>query len=216
MGDPDGHRCKNCPALAAPITLQDIAFVGKAAAKGAWNTFVGLSNTVNEFINAGSNIVVGKDVIGYATPIPYDSTPEAVIGTVAPMAVAPELGEEELVGESANLASRAQEIHGTLDPIAQNMRTTAVGEVTDANGVTQTLVSSSEKALSPAQRAALQPGETAVAGEKGVHAEIKIMNQAEKNGQTVNAIAPSRNACPNCAAEAAKKKIPIINPDQSK
>jgi electron transfer flavoprotein alpha subunit len=92
------------------------------------------------------------------------------------------------------------------------MRTTAVGEVTNADGTTQTLVSSSERALSPAQRAALQKGETAVSGGKGVHAEEKIMNAAEKNGQTVNAIAPSRPACDTCAAKAASKNIKIVNP----
>jgi hypothetical protein len=97
-------------------------------------------------------------------------------------------------------------------PHAQSMRTTAVADVTEANGASRTLVSSSERALSPGQRASLKPGETAVSGQKGVHAEQKIMNHAQANGQTVNTIAPSRAACSTCAAKAASKNIKIKNP----
>jgi hypothetical protein len=94
------------------------------------------------------------------------------------------------------LAKRAAEVHGALDPIAQNMRTTAAASVTDANGNTSVLVGSSNNTLSPAQRAALQPGETAVSGPG--HAEVTVINAAQSQGMTVNAVAASRTICPDC------------------
>ncbi len=129
MGDPDGHRCPGCPVMTGPITVQDIMFTGKAAAKGLWNGFVGLTNTVNGLINAGSNIVVGKDVIGYATPIPYNNTPEAVIGTLAPFGVpGGEFGEATT---ATQLADDAIVVRGGI-PTAEQL--TKGAETINADG----------------------------------------------------------------------------------
>jgi RHS repeat-associated protein len=95
------------------------------------------------------------------------------------------------------LASRANEIHGKLDPIAQTKRTTAVASVTDANGNSSIRVGSSANTLTPAQRAALLPGETPVSGPG--HAEVTVINAAQNLGMQVNAVAASRPICPDCA-----------------
>jgi RHS repeat-associated protein len=100
------------------------------------------------------------------------------------------------VVEDANLGTRAAEIHGALDPIAQNMRTTAVANVTNADGTVSTMVSSSRNTVAPAQRAVLQPGETAVSG--AGHAEETILNSAHQNGQTVNNMGVTRTPCASC------------------
>jgi hypothetical protein len=108
------------------------------------------------------------------------------------------------------LAGRAQEIHGALDPIAQSMRTTAVADVTNANGTSSTLVSSSNNTLAPAQRAVLQSGETAVSGSG--HAEATILNAAQKNGQTVNTMGVSRTPCASCAQKLKDAGVDVAGP----
>jgi len=100
--------------------------------------------------------------------------------------------------KEVNLEARANEINSTLDPYAQSRRTTAVADATTADGNNITLVASSQKTLAPVQRAALKPGEVAVSGEG--HAEITILDYANKNNMTVNKIAASRPICDDCAA----------------
>ena len=109
------------------------------------------------------------------------------------------------------LATRAEEIHGVLDPIAQSMRTTAVADVTNADGTISTLVSSSRNTLAPAQRAVLQPGETAVAG--AGHAEETILNAAQQNGQTVNTMGVSRTPCPTCQQKLDQAGVQVQGPN---
>jgi RHS repeat-associated protein len=114
------------------------------------------------------------------------------------------------VVEDANLGVRAAEIHGALDPIAQSMRTTAVANVTNADGTVSTLVSSSNNTLAPVQRAVLKPGETAVSG--AGHAEETILNAAQKNGQTVNTMGVSRTPCPSCAQKLKDANVDVQGP----
>jgi RHS repeat-associated protein len=96
-----------------------------------------------------------------------------------------------------NLEQRAKQIHGGLSPDTQRRTTTAVAEVTNADGTKQTLVASSEKRLRPAQLKALGAGETALAG--AGHAEQTIIKAATASGQTVERVAASRPICPECA-----------------
>jgi RHS repeat-associated protein len=103
--------------------------------------------------------------------------------------------ETEEVG--VGLATRAQEIHQVLDPIAQARRTTAVLEAVDEAGNVRTIVASSERTLSVAQRAALNPGEIAATG--AGHAEVTALNAAQASGLTPIAIGASRAFCPACA-----------------
>jgi hypothetical protein len=99
----------------------------------------------------------------------------------------------------ASLAERANQIQSVLSPRTQRSVTTAVAEVTNASGKVERIVASSEGTLRPAQRNALLPGETAVKGQAGTHAEVTAINAAQQNGQTVNAVAASRGICSGCS-----------------
>jgi RHS repeat-associated protein len=112
-----------------------------------------------------------------------------------------------LVGDAAkkgdnlvdpSLAKRAREIQDNLPDTTKGRTTTAVGQVTSADGSTQVLVGSSEGTLREAQKQALQAGETAVSGTRGVHAEVNVINAAAEQGLQVNAVAASRPICPGC------------------
>ncbi|MEM9681445.1 MAG: hypothetical protein AAF901_14065, partial [Bacteroidota bacterium] len=114
---------------------------------------------------------------------------------------------------SIDLGKRAKEIHGTLPKATQSRTTTAVAEVTNPNGSTSYLVGSSEKRLRPAQRAALNANETAVAGDG--HAEVTVINSAQSNGQNVSRVGASRPICDRCQriidAVGAKPASPLKN-----
>jgi hypothetical protein len=80
-------------------------------------------------------------------------------------------------GDAAQLALRAQEINGVLDPIAATMRTTAVLRTSAGD-----IVAGGGKDLTKAQIAALRIGETAANPAPGTHAEIKAIQTALSNG----------------------------------
>jgi hypothetical protein len=117
-------------------------------------------------------------------------------GTGAPGMARAEVNTIKLSTE-VNLAERAKEIHGTLRADTQNFNTTAVASATTAEGQTRILVGSNEDNLRVPQRTALKPGEIAVSGVG--HAEVTILNYAQANGMTVNAVAASRPICASCA-----------------
>ncbi|HZM98110.1 MAG TPA: RHS repeat-associated core domain-containing protein, partial [Pyrinomonadaceae bacterium] len=94
------------------------------------------------------------------------------------------------------LAGRAQQVHEVLDPIAQEMRTTAAMATREGKTV---VGGGAAKDLTKAQRAALGPGEVA-AKLPGAHAEVTVMNHAAENGLTPTAIGVTRDICPVCAA----------------
>jgi hypothetical protein len=96
---------------------------------------------------------------------------------------------------TASASTRAQQIQGTLSARTQRSVTTAVTETKEGPRI----VTSSEGALRPAQRAALGPGEVAGKGVQGVHAEINGVNAARQAGLTPTSVAPSRPPCPECA-----------------
>jgi len=152
----------------------------------------------------------------YQSPTPQLPPSTSAVGTLttagltAGTAALPVPKGAGAVVEDVNLGVRAAEIHGALDPIAQNMRTTAVANVTNADGTVSTLVSSSNNTLAPVQRAVLQPGETAVSG--AGHAEETILNAAQKNGQTVNTMGVSRTPCPSCAQKLKDANVDVQGP----
>ena len=147
-----------------------------------------------------NQLQTGLDVAGFAGPVgPFADAANAVISVgrgnfgdagLSAIAVVPAIGDG--IKGSAMLAKRADQIQAVLDPIAQSKRTTAVG--TTADGMT--LVASSEKNLSPAQRAALGANETAVSGIG--HAEETLINAADELGTTLTDIGASRPMCPYC------------------
>jgi RHS repeat-associated protein len=102
--------------------------------------------------------------------------------------------------DTGALVSRASEVHSALDPIAQQMRTTAVLETSGGR-----VVAAGGRDLTLAQRLLLGPGETA-ARLPGEHAEITALHHAGQNGSTPQAIgiyggeAGTRVICPECEA----------------
>ena len=97
---------------------------------------------------------------------------------------------DDAAGEA--LRSRADELHGLLDSRAQRHRTTAVTSTKEGT----TVVSSSERRLSPAQRRTL--GSTEVEGVGAGHAEMTSVTAARRMGLTPKATAASRPICGNC------------------
>ena len=91
------------------------------------------------------------------------------------------------------LSARANEIHGALDPIAQNSRTTAVMSTREDPNI----IAGGGRDLSPTQRALANEGE--ILGKlPGAHAEVTAMDAAAKAGLTPAEIAASRPICPAC------------------
>jgi hypothetical protein len=117
--------------------------------------------------------------------------------TAATIVLDPELALEDAAPSGTRaaakaLAERAEEIHKILDKTARGMRTTAVldtsaGRIVGGGGVD----------LTPAQRAALQPGEIP-AKAPGVHAEVTTILGARQMGAQLRAIGTTRDFCPFC------------------
>jgi RHS repeat-associated protein len=101
----------------------------------------------------------------------------------------------ETATEDAGLASRANEIHGALDPIAQNSRTTAVLGTQEGPNV----IASGGRDLSPIQRALTGPDD--VLGRlPSAHAEVTALDAASRAGLTPSQMAVSRPICLACQA----------------
>jgi RHS repeat-associated protein len=109
-----------------------------------------------------------------------------------------------LVTKSAE--ARAKEIHSVLDPRAQRARTTAVTETQEGVRV----VSSSERRLTPAQRAQL--GANEVEGVGAGHAEVTGVNAARNMGLTPTGTAASRPICSSCAGTLSEQGIDPLSP----
>ena len=90
-------------------------------------------------------------------------------------------------------AERADEIHSVLDSRARRSRTTAVTETQEGVRV----ISSSERRLTPAQRAQLRDSE--IEGVGLGHAEVTGIRAARGAGLTPTGTAASRPICSNCA-----------------
>ena len=90
-------------------------------------------------------------------------------------------------------ADRAKQFHSVLDPRAQRTRTTAVTETKEGIDV----ISSSERRLTPAQRARL--GKNEIEGVGVGHAEVTGVNAARNAGLTPTGTAASRPICSDCA-----------------
>jgi RHS repeat-associated protein len=93
----------------------------------------------------------------------------------------------------ADLAARAEQVHGALHPIAQAQRTTAVLRTSGGN-----IVAGGARDLSPIQKALLGPGEI-VAKLPGAHAEVTALTHAQQSGLSPQAMAVTRTICPLCA-----------------
>jgi hypothetical protein len=112
--------------------------------------------------------------------------------------------ESQSVLSRTPLRTRVSEVHGMLDPIAQQRRTTAILETAEGPRV----VGQGGRDLSLAHEAALQSGEIP-AWAPGVHAERTVLSAAATRGLTPIELATSRTICPECTAaiEAAGGKV---------
>jgi RHS repeat-associated protein len=188
--------------------------IGVAKGSGAFGF-----DTLKTVVAAGSPTNLGQAISVMMTPRPEALAPsnqteaEVSAATQLTLTVATSVVPLALEANSAktvNLGERAQQVHAVLDPIAQRMRTTAVAEVTNADGTVRTLVSSSRPTLGPAQRGALNPGEVPVSG--AGHAEQTILNSAQQNGQVVNSMGVTRTPCLDCAQRLQQAGVRVERP----
>lgn len=108
---------------------------------------------------------------------------------------------------TAGLATRADELHGALDPIAQTRRTTTVMSTREGGDV----LAGGVRDLTPAQRALARPGD--VLGKlPGEHAEITALKAAGEAGLTPQGIATTTNICPACRAALEEAGATITGP----
>ncbi|WP_437734434.1 RHS repeat-associated core domain-containing protein [Sorangium sp. So ce1335] len=115
-------------------------------------------------------------------------------------------GSAAAAGAARGAATRAREIHSVLDSRAARARTTAVTETAEGTRV----VSSSERRLTPAQRATLRPGEVEAVGIG--HAEITGVNAARQMGLTPTGVGASRPICPECAMALEQQRVVPLSP----
>jgi hypothetical protein len=129
---------------------------------------------------------------------PYVGIPLATAAVFGGEALAPTiptiLGSGGSETTTIGLAERVAQIHGVLDPIAQEMRTTAVLETNLGR-----IIAGGTRDLAPVQRGLLAEGEIATQA-PGIHAEITALWAAARLGATPRGIAVSRVICPRCAA----------------
>lgn len=90
------------------------------------------------------------------------------------------------------------------------MLTTAVALVIDSSGKEHRLIGSSRRTLTPAQRAALGPGEVPVAGVG--HAEITVLNAASRKQLIIKAVASTRPVCAHCRKAIQAAGAEVIEP----
>ena len=211
----DSHRTDASPAsddkhvtpppdyqIGKPASFDDMS--GSKDQRGAsdfWsNVRAAVSNWLQEQVpeyDLESGRVVGERPRWRAIA-PYAGAP--IAAALAPAAAsalglggATEIGASAAAG-SVSLAQRAAQIQGVLDPIAQQMRTTAVLETNIGR-----IVAGGARDLAPSQRASLGPGEIAVQA-PGIHAEATALDAVAKLGARPLELAVTRPICPQCAA----------------
>ena len=193
--DADGH----CTAGGSCSALDDYeASTGNGPlGSDMYGTGVG----VNDFFNdADHNSAVaaqqqnGDPTLPTEVQPPPPSTADKVMSALmpkSPLDLALLVGTDGL-GELGAALSRALELSSAMGKTADFV-TLAVTETKEGTSV----VSSSEKALRPAVRALLKPGEVAANG--AGHAEVTGVNAARQMGLTPTGVAASRGICPSCA-----------------
>ena len=148
---------------------------------------------------AAGLVEYGKQMFNMLGAIPYVG-PFFGAGSAAVSASQGETGQATTsaalaalpLGGDLSAGGRALELAGTMGKTADYV-TIAVTETKEGVNV----ISSSENALRPAVRAALQEGEVAAKG--AGHAEVTGVNAAKQMGLTPTGVAASRGICPSCA-----------------
>jgi RHS repeat-associated protein len=160
-----------------------------------------------------ANPLVGVDVDGLHpdTASPNRNTPnnpKAGVGESAKAQpkVSGDVPQEATSVAREGAADRARQVHSVLDPRAQRARTTAVTETREGVRV----ISSSERRLTPAQRAQLRANE--VEGVGLGHAEVTGVDAARQMGLSPTGTAASRPICPSCTRTLEKEGVRALSP----
>jgi RHS repeat-associated protein len=195
----------------APSIVLTVATVGGAGVLAKAGEAAGLAAEGAELAGEAGGIAAGDAAgeagaamaeagAGRALQTSGEAAGDAAAGAERAASAAGSGAGEARAAEGFSELSRADELHSLLNPIAQRMRTTAVMDALDPEGNSISLVASSRGTVGPAVRDALQPGEIAVKGPAGMHAEEKLLNAADQLGLTPAGISISRAACASCAA----------------
>ena len=177
-------------AASAPTNLSAGQFAlgaAQAFSNGAWEGAASAATTIVVEAVAVKAIgaVASAAVSGEVT---VAKTAETATAEAAPAGAGSKAGGQG----TSTLAARAEEVHGKLDPIAQKQRTTAVLQTNEG-----TVVGGGKRDLTPAQRAALKPGETA-AKAPAKHAEETVLENAKLSGAKPQNMAVTRTICQGC------------------
>ncbi len=151
---------------------------------------------------------VGADVAAIATPGVPGGAGFAIQGTRRGAQALNAAGDARSAGNAVDAAGRAKDLAGNLSDRTRRSTTIAVTETAEGTRV----ISSSEGAVRPAVRDAMQPGEVAVSGRRGTHAEINGINGAESMGLTPTGTAASRPICSGCASEMRDRGVEPLSP----
>lgn len=100
---------------------------------------------------------------------------------------------------AAPLAARSKQIQAAAGIARAGRTTTAVASAIRADGSVVRVVGTSEGRLRAGQVAALEEGEVAATGARGIHAEANAVAFARAQGWRVAAVAASRPVCGSCA-----------------
>ncbi|WP_257479121.1 RHS repeat-associated core domain-containing protein [Acidipropionibacterium jensenii] len=111
----------------------------------------------------------------------------------------------------ADLEERVSVIHGQLDSTAQRMRTTAALSTKEG----PTVIGSGKRDIGPGQRALLSDNEIE-ARRPGVHAELTVVQEANKRGLSPNEVVTSWNICPSCQSFLKDEGATITGPRSAK
>ncbi len=160
-------------------------------------------------VTIAADLLIGKGM-GKLAKVPAQLKPNISKPTKVTPKTKPTSGTGAIIDVDAGVANsaeaRAKEIHSVLDPRAQRARTTALTETTEGKRI----ISSSERRLTPAQRAKLKPGE--IEGTGVGHAEVTGVNFAKSQGLKPTGTAASRPICPNCAEFLKKEGVEPLSP----
>jgi hypothetical protein len=154
-------------------------------------------------IGAASSVVLGGVIRGLTGGDIFDAraiATDAALGAVG-AGFANKLAQGAELAARASMATRAQAIHAAVGGVrTQGATTVAITRGIDQSGRVVNIVTSSEGALRPAQRAMLGTNEIAGAVSRAGagHAEVNGLRVAESLGVNPAVTAASRPVCPGC------------------
>lgn len=185
-----------------------VGYGGNASARYLQADPIGLAGGPNSYTYVGNNPTNYIDQKGLAggpgdlliplllTAVKY--SPEITSAAVATVEIAAGLPSSPVSAEvsaAAQLANKANAIHSALDPIAQNMRTTAVLRASSCD-----IAAGGARDLTASQRAVAQTLDVTSVALPGAHAEVTAITNAQQSGLIPQLMEATRDICPACAA----------------